>query len=76
MAKFFDFTIAVTAQKELCLARYLQKGKTAEDYEQRVKRQFSDEQKESLADFVIKNNGSKEKLRELTSQILNELKTR
>lgn len=54
----FDKVILVTADKEVRIERVMQRdGLTAEQVESRMKNQFSDKKKVSLADFVIENNG-------------------
>ncbi len=55
--KQFDYTVLVTAKKEIRLQRVKNRdGLTLEQVEARMKHQWSDEKKIPLADFVINNN--------------------
>lgn len=54
----YDVTIAVVAEEKNCKDRYQQLGRSPEDYERRMKRQLSPDEKAALADFIIVNNGS------------------
>lgn len=61
---FYDFTVAVISDEALCLKRLAEKGTfTKEDYQKRMARQMTQQDKASKADFVIVNNGTLEKLR-------------
>ena len=58
--KNFDFNILITAPKEHRIARIIKRDNiTAEQVENRMKNQWEDEKKSTLADFVIQNDASK-----------------
>lgn len=54
----YDATIAVVANEEQCKHRYQQLGRSPEEYERRMKRQLSPDEKAAKADYVIVNDGS------------------
>jgi len=73
--ELFDFIIAVVADTEQILERYLGKGgMTQEEILRRIETQMPAIEKASRADFVIRNNGSLKQLRENTYIILTILK--
>lgn len=55
--KFCDFTILITTPRELRIERILYRDENAslKSIEDRMKNQWSDDEKEKLADFVIEN---------------------
>lgn len=56
----FDKTIVVAAPKSLRLERVMQRDKTSEaEVLSRMENQWSDEQKEAAADFIIQNDGQR-----------------
>lgn len=56
--RLFDFNILVTAPEELCIARVMERDSvTKEMVIDRIKHQWSQEKKLSLADFQIINDG-------------------
>lgn len=58
----FDFVITVSADLELRKARLNERGLKSYEIERRISAQATDEQRESIASFVIRNNGSVEEL--------------
>ena len=59
----YDYIINVDAPKEVCLKRITERsGISGEEVLQRMKSQFSAEEKKRLADFTIDNSGTLEKL--------------
>lgn len=63
--KFFDSTIVVAADQEICKKRF---SKGSIEFERRSKRQLSMEEKIKKADFIIENNDT---LAHLQAQVLN-----
>lgn len=61
---FYDNVIAVVAEYEICKHRF----GSEQEYEQRMKRQYSQEQKMAQADFIIVNNGD---LNQLKTNVFN-----
>ncbi len=59
---WFDQIIYVTAEKELCKKRFLQKGFSEKQFKSREKRFLPESQKLSKSDIIIENNGSLENL--------------
>lgn len=58
--KDFNYTILVTAPKEVRMERVIQRDNTTEEQiESRMNNQWSDSKKEELADFIIVNDGIK-----------------
>lgn len=55
---FYDAVIAVVTDEKIAKERYLQQGQKEDEYERRMRRQLSPEQKAKSANFIIKNNGS------------------
>jgi dephospho-CoA kinase len=71
---FYDATIAVIADKEFCIQRYISTtGSNKDDYERRMARQLSDEEKSARATYVIVNNGSAEDLKVTVKKLYNTL---
>ena len=54
----FDKVILVTAPEEARIKRLLKKGLTEKNIRERMRAQWGDRKKASLADFVINNGGS------------------
>lgn len=61
--KFFDATIAVWANPEVCKKRFTETtGYGADEYEKRMANQMSADEKAKRADYVIINSGSIEQM--------------
>lgn len=60
---FYDRTIAIVADETVACRRFVEQGHTAQDFFQRMKRQFSPQEKANLADYTIINNGTIEDLK-------------
>lgn len=60
----FDKVLIVSADVELRRSRLLDRGLELNDINARIANQATDEQRESIADFVIRNNGSHAQLQE------------
>jgi dephospho-CoA kinase len=65
MNKRFDWVVVVSADKELRVKRLMERDQTSRDAaEDLISVQMPDEEKVSRADYVVKNEGSMEKLLE------------
>ena len=73
LEKLFDFTVCVSANRSLQLARLRAKGLTAKQAKLRIDRQLPLSEKLNRANFVLSNNGSVEFLREQVSTLKTEL---
>ena len=73
--KRFDIVIAVAADESISRERFQKAGFSLDEYESRMKRQISPNEKAHRADYIIFNNGSLEHLRheviELNQRIQN-----
>jgi dephospho-CoA kinase len=58
MAAGFDVVLVVEADRDIRLARLAERGMAANDAQERMAAQASDEQRRELADVVIENNDS------------------
>ncbi len=57
--KFFDYTVAVIADQKACRQRFIETtGYDKEEYDRRMARQLSPEEKAYRADYTITNNGA------------------
>jgi len=71
---FFDYTITVSADEDICRERFKQATKQDSlEYERRMSRQMKTSKKSELADFVIHNNGSLEDLRSQVELVYKEI---
>lgn len=72
--KYFDHTIAVTADPELCWERYRKStGYEREDFNRRMARQLPQHEKAEKSDFVIKNDGTPEELKKVVKLLFQEI---
>lgn len=72
-----DAVVVVEADGEMRVARVVaERGLDAEDVRARMAAQASSEQREALADVVIRNNGSPEDLRAQVDDLWEQLRTR
>ena len=72
--KLFDATLVVAADPKICRERFvLETGNTSEEYDRRVARQWTLEEKMKKADFVIHNNGNKDQLKESINKLYPQL---
>jgi dephospho-CoA kinase len=62
----FDKSIAVISELELRRNRAIDRGLTEEDFENRIRFQTNDSEREKLVDIVIYNNGN---MTELAKQV-------
>ncbi len=62
----FDKSIAVISDLELRRSRAINRGVSAEDFENRIQFQTNDSEREKLVDIVIYNNGN---MTELAKQV-------
>ena len=70
----FDYSIVIVAGLDIRIDRYIESGKGDQDkFFTITKNQLLDNQKTSQADFVIKNNGTKEQLKEKLENTLKEV---
>ena len=65
----FDKVLIVTADIELRRSRLLDRGLELSDINARIANQATDEQRESIADFVIQNNGTLAQLQEQVAKV-------
>lgn len=72
--KKFDFIVTVSSNKDICRKRILKKnGISSENFEDRFNSQINPEIKEKKSDYVIKNNGTINELRNGVNGIFNEI---
>lgn len=70
----YDFTIAVVADEKICQERFRQSsGYGKEEYNKRMSRQLSSEEKARRADIIIYNNGTLDQLRNHVVEAYNKL---
>jgi dephospho-CoA kinase len=65
----FDLSVAVISDDETCKKRFSR----PEEYEQRMQRQMTPQEKAKRADFIIENNGSLEDLFQAVKKIYKQL---
>ena len=73
MAKDFDKVIMVTAPLAARIDRLMARGLLLEDIEKRIANQMSDAERNAIADYEIRNDGSLEALRKQVEQVWNEI---
>ncbi len=72
--KFYDATIAVVADNEYCLQRFVKStGQDEAEFKRRMARQLSQEEKAARADYVIVNNGNLTDLHSAVSSLFKKL---
>lgn len=69
----FDYSVLVTAEKNLIYERLIKRGLNQEDISKRLANQMKVEDKKSLADYVIENNHGKKELKEQLKSIMKEV---
>ncbi|NGX41977.1 MAG: Dephospho-CoA kinase [Chlamydiae bacterium] len=68
--RYFDYTVAAIADREICWERYRKTtGYEREDFNRRSARQLRQSEKAERSDFVIKNNGSADELQKEVKKI-------
>lgn len=71
---FFDFTIAVIADKNNCIDRFKRLAHyDEEEFEKRTKRQFSNQEKSEKATYTIVNNGSLKDLKQASTKLYKQI---
>lgn len=71
----FEYSILIVAGLDVRVERFLRdKNRSQDDFFKIAKNQMLDSKKASLADFVVKNNGSKEMLRQQLETVLKDIK--
>jgi dephospho-CoA kinase len=75
-AAFCDVLIVVTAPAEVRIARLVERGMSGENARARIAAQAPDEEKEPLADFLIRNDGSTAELERAVANIWPDLRAR
>lgn len=68
-AKRFDFVITVETSMEIRITRLKERGMKDYEISKRISAQASDEQRASIADVVLKNDGSPEELRKIVERL-------
>ncbi len=63
IADWCDYILVVTAKRDIRLKRLRAQGLSSREARDRISSQIPDRDKAALADYVIKNNGSKTQLR-------------
>jgi dephospho-CoA kinase len=71
--KDFDAVIAVVADPELCLNRFVANGYEQSSFYKRVERQLPQSEKARQADYVILNNGTLMDLKQKTIELFTEI---
>lgn len=69
----FDKVLMVVSDKELRKTRLVERGLELVDIDARMANQATDEQRVTIADYVIENNGSLEQLREQVAKVWQEI---
>ena len=69
----FDKVLMVVSDKELRKTRFVERGLELVDIDARMANQATDEQRVTIADYVIENNGSLEQLREQVAKVWQEI---
>ena len=71
---YFDKTVTIIAKDEICCKRFRRSTKSKkEDYNQRMKQQMPIDDKASLSDYVIRNDGTLEELNNATQTLFTNL---
>ena len=72
--KNYDLTVAVIAPEAAAKQRYFEStGRNAAEFDSRMARQLSPEEKAKRADYVISNNGSLDDLKNATADLFKQL---
>jgi dephospho-CoA kinase len=72
--KYFDSTIAVVADPEICWLRYRKStGYEKEEFNRRMARQLKPEEKAKRANYIIRNNGTETELKIQVQALYDEL---
>lgn len=72
--RYFDKTVAVIADRELCQERYrMESGHEREDFNRRMARQMLPEEKGKRADFIIVNNNTLNELKQKSKNLFDQL---
>jgi dephospho-CoA kinase len=69
----FDKVLMVVSNKDLRRTRLTERGLDLVDVEARMANQATDEQRISIADFVIENNGTHEQLQEQVAKVWHQI---
>ena len=68
----YDYSIAVTADKDIRINRIIERDKASrDDIKDRISAQPSDDEFRAMADFVVENNGGIEEIKPQLEEILN-----
>ena len=66
---FYDYVIDVLTDESIAKKRFQEKGFQPSDYDQRMKRQLSPDQKAAKSNYVLQNNGSLEDLKKQVIEV-------
>jgi dephospho-CoA kinase len=69
----FDKVLMVVSDKELRRTRLVERGLDFGDIDARMANQATDDQRISIADFVIENNGTHEQLQEQVAKVWHQI---
>ena len=70
----FDYSIVIVSSLENRIDRFIAKGSTQERFFEITKNQLLDGKKTKMADFIIKNNGTKYALKQTLSKTLKDIR--
>ncbi len=72
---YFDGVIVVTAGEELCKKRIKKKGISVNEYHRRMQRQLTPQAKAKRADYILKNEGTLDHLKQEVTTLFKKLST-
>jgi len=74
--ELWDAVVCVSSDKQSTIARLKERGLNAGEAEQRIAAQMPLEQKETMADYIIRNDGTLNHLRDITEYLIKSINTR
>ncbi len=67
---FFDLSVLVTAPRDICFERFIEKGFDPKQFELRQNRQLSTQKKETRCQVIIRNDKTKNELKDQVQKLL------